>query len=96
MCPSTERHDTSDYSKCDTGLSLLSCLVKHIDVDLLKGMSAAELIDLVMNFVIYPSVIILYTIIPQCIIHEIFMKAVNNLKGHSSKTFKHYKRKQWK
>lgn len=43
-------------------------------------MGAAELIDFMMNLIIYPCVVIMHTIVQQCLIHIFFMKPVNNLK----------------
>lgn len=43
-------------------------------------MRAAELIDLMMYLVIYPCLVILYTIVKQCLIDKILMESVNNLK----------------
>lgn len=42
-------------------------------------MTTAKLIDLVMNFVIDPYLVILCTIVLQCFKHIILVKAVNNL-----------------
>lgn len=42
-------------------------------------MSTAELIDLVMNLIIYPGMIILYAIVEQCLIHIVLTKTINNL-----------------
>jgi hypothetical protein len=58
----------------------LHYLIKHIDIYLLKTMRAAELINLMMNLVIYPCLVIMYTIVEQCLIDRFFMQSVNNLK----------------
>ena len=51
-------------------------------------MTTAKLIDLVMNFVIYPWIVIMYTIVEQCFIHIVLTKAVNNLKAKGIRTCK--------
>lgn len=43
-------------------------------------MSTAKLIDLMVNLIIYPCVVILYTVVSQCIVHMVLTKAINNLK----------------
>lgn len=43
-------------------------------------MGTAELIDLVMNLVIYPCLIIVDTIIQKCVMNIIFSQSVDNLK----------------
>ena len=43
-------------------------------------MGAAELIDLMMNLVIYPCVVIMNSIVQKRVIHMVFTKPVNNLK----------------
>lgn len=42
-------------------------------------MGAAELIDLVMNFVIYPCLIIVHAVIQKCIIYKVLVQPVDNL-----------------
>lgn len=59
---------------------LISNLIKHIDINLLKTVRAAELVDFVMDLVINPCVIIVHTIVEQCVVHIILPKPVNNLK----------------
>lgn len=59
---------------------VLPYLIKHVNIHLLKGMSTAELINLVMNFVINPCIIILHTIIEKCLIHVFLLEPVDHLK----------------
>lgn len=42
-------------------------------------MRAAKLIDLMMNLVIYPCVVIMNTIVEQRLIHIFFSKPIDNL-----------------
>lgn len=42
-------------------------------------MRTTELIDLVMNLIVYPYLIIVYTIIEKSVIHISLIKAINNL-----------------
>ena len=46
-------------------------------------MSTAELVDLMMDLVIYPSVVIMYTIVEQGLIDIVLVETVNNLKARS-------------
>ena len=55
-------------------------LVKDVNVDLLKRMRAAELVDLMVNLVVYPCVIIVDTIVEQSVIDIILTQTINNLK----------------
>lgn len=55
-------------------------LVKDVNVDLLKRMRAAELVDLVVNLVVYPCVIIVDTVVEQSVIDIILTQTINNLK----------------
>ena len=68
-------------------------LIKNINVDLLKRVKAAELIDLMMNFVIYPCIVILHPIVQQSVMHIVLVKLVNNLKRHYNQCIyaKHFK-----
>ena len=53
-------------------------------------MYAAKLIDLMMNFIIYPSIVIIDTIVEQRFINILLTKAVNDLQicrlTHTAKT----------
>lgn len=49
-------------------------------------MGATKLIDLMMNFIIYPYVIIIHTIVDQGVIHIFFAEAIDNLKVASLST----------
>lgn len=60
-------------------IKFISYLIKHININLLKTVRTAELIDLVMDLVINPCVIIVHTIVEERVIHIIFPKPVNNL-----------------
>lgn len=42
-------------------------------------MRAAELINLMVNLVVYPSFIIVHTIVSQCVINIVLTQPVNNL-----------------
>lgn len=42
-------------------------------------MSTAELVYLMMNFVIYPCLIIMHTIIEQGVINKVFIETIDNL-----------------
>lgn len=44
-------------------------------------MGTAELVDLMMDLVIYPSVVIMYTIVEQGLIDIVLFETVNNLKA---------------
>lgn len=44
-------------------------------------MRTTKLIDLVMNLVVYPCLIIVYTIIEKSVIHMFLIEAINNLLG---------------
>jgi hypothetical protein len=44
-------------------LNFLTYLIKNININFLKSMMAAELIDFMMNLVIYPCVVILHIIV---------------------------------
>ena len=56
-------------------------LVKDVNVDLLKRMRAAELVDLVVNLIVYPCVIIVDTVVEQSVIDIILTQTINNLKS---------------
>lgn len=43
-------------------------------------MRAAELINLMVNLVIYPCLVIMHTIVEQRVIDKFLMESVNNLK----------------
>lgn len=57
-----------------------SYLVKNININLLKTVGTAELIDLMMNLIINPSFIIVHTIVEKCLVHIFFTETVNDLK----------------
>ena len=61
-------------------------LIKDININLLKTVGATKLIDLMMNFIIYPYVIIIHTIVDQGVIHIFFAEAIDNLKVASLST----------
>lgn len=56
-------------------------LIEPINIHFLQSMRTTELIDLVMNLVVYPCLIIVYTIIEKSVIHMLLIKAINNLLG---------------
>lgn len=61
-------------------------LIKHINVNLLKTVRATKLINLMMNLVIYPYVIIIHPIVDQSVIHIFFAETIDNLKIASLST----------
>lgn len=61
-----------------------SYLIEHVNINLLKAVSTAELIDLMVDLVVYPCIIIIDPIIQQSIVHMVLPKAVNNLKAHET------------
>jgi len=62
---------------------LVAHLVKHVNINLLKGMGTAKLIDLMVYLVINPCLIIVYTIVEKGIINVFFLQPVDHLNEHS-------------
>lgn len=68
-----------------TYVQICCYLIKHINIDLLQTMRTTELIDLMMNLVIYPCLVILHAIVAQSLVHIFLTKPVNNLwKEHTN------------
>lgn len=60
-------------------MSFVAHLIKHININLLKSMGAAELVDLMMNFVIYPCLIIVHAIVQKSVVYIFLIQPVDNL-----------------
>lgn len=84
-------YDLCTHEKIDQELTAFSLderitkyLIELINVNFLKRMRAAKLVDLVVDFIVNPCFVITNTIIEDGIIHILSVQPINHLQGEGN------------